>query len=59
MLRQSTAVEVKANTLRDPEKRTQPDAVSKTELLGLDGTKDITLDGKKLPDALKRNSNPK
>ena len=59
MLLQSTGVEVKGNTFTDSEKHTQPDPVSKTELLGLVGTKDITLDGKRLQDAPKRNSNSK
>jgi hypothetical protein len=56
MLHQSTAVELKANTLTDCENHTQPDGISKSTLLGLDGTKDITLEGKQLPDAPKRNS---
>ena len=59
MLSHSTGVEVKGNTLSDPEEHTQPDAVSKTELLGLDGTKDITLEGKQLQDAPNRNARAK
>jgi hypothetical protein len=59
MLRQSTGVELKSNTLTDPEKYAQPDGISKSTLLGLDGTKDITLDRKQLSDAPKRNSQSK
>ena len=51
MLRQSIGVEVKSNTLTDAEKHTQPDAVSASNLLGLEGTEGITFDGKRLPDA--------
>lgn len=51
LLRHSTRVTVKSNTLTDPENHTQPDATSKSRVLGLDATKDITLDGEKLPDA--------
>ena len=50
-LRHSTRVEVKGNTLTDPENHTQPDATSKSRVLGLDATQDIRLDGNKLPDA--------
>ena len=51
LLRHSTRVTVKSNTLTDPENHTQPDATSKSRVLGLDATKNITLDGNKLPDA--------
>jgi hypothetical protein len=51
MLRHSTGVEVKGNTLSDPEHHTESDTVSQSRLLGLKGTKDITLDGKQLPDS--------
>jgi len=51
ILRQSTAVAVAGNTLVDPENSTQPDATSQSPLLGLDGTKNITLEGRRLPDA--------
>jgi hypothetical protein len=44
-------VTVKGNTLIDPENHTQPDATSNSRVLGLDATKEITLDGNKLPDA--------
>jgi hypothetical protein len=50
-LRHSSRVTVKGNTLTDPENHTQPDATSGSRVLGLDATKDITLDGQKLPDA--------
>jgi hypothetical protein len=51
LLRHSTRVELKGNNLTDPETHTQPDATSNSRVLGLDATKDITLDGNKLPDA--------
>jgi hypothetical protein len=51
VLKHSQGVTVKANTLHDPENHTQPDAVSGSRLLGLEATKEITLDGQKLPDA--------
>jgi hypothetical protein len=59
MARHSAGLEVKGNTLSDPEKHTQQDAVSKSEQLGLGSTKDITLEGKRLQDAPKRNSQSK
>jgi hypothetical protein len=59
MLRHSRAVEVKDNTLSDPEKHTHADAISKSTMLGLDGTKGITLDGKAMPDAPALKSKPK
>ncbi len=48
MLRQSSAVVLKANTLNDPETHTKPDAISQSPLLGLDGTQNVTLDGQRL-----------
>jgi hypothetical protein len=45
----SRRVTVKANTLHDPENHTQPDAASGSRVLGLEATKEITLDGEKLP----------
>jgi hypothetical protein len=51
LLRHSTRVTVKGNTLTDPENHTQPDATSDSRVLGLEATKEITLDGNKLPDA--------
>ena len=59
MLRQSTGVDLKSNTLTDPEKHTQSDANSKRELLGLEATKEITLDGQRLQDAPTPNSKAK
>ncbi len=56
LLRDSTAVTVKGNTLSDAGPYTQPDAISQSPLLGLNGTTDITLEGKRLPDAPKRKS---
>ncbi len=50
MLTHSRGVTVKANTLNDPENHTQRDAVSGSLVLGLEATKEITLDGRKLPD---------
>jgi hypothetical protein len=49
-LRHSKGVTLKGNTLTEPEKHTQTDASSKSALLGLNGTKDITLDGIHLSD---------
>lgn len=51
LLRNSTRVELTGNTLSDPENHTLPDATSKSRIVGLDATKEITLDGEKLPDA--------
>jgi hypothetical protein len=50
MLKHSRSVTVKANTLHDPENHTQPDAISGSRVLGLEATKEITLDGQMLPD---------
>ncbi|MFM2142712.1 MAG: hypothetical protein RLZZ476_1256, partial [Verrucomicrobiota bacterium] len=50
MLTHSRGVTVKANTLHDPENHTKPDAVSGSRVLGLEATKEITLDGEKVPD---------
>jgi hypothetical protein len=54
LLRHSTRVTVKSNNLIDPENHTLPDATSGSRVLGLDATKEITLDGNKLPDARAR-----
>jgi hypothetical protein len=51
MLTHSRDVTVKANTLNDPENHTQPDTTSGSRVLGLEATKEITLDGEKVPDA--------
>lgn len=59
MLHHSAGVELKGNTLSDPEQHTKPDAESESSLLGLDATKHITLDEKEVPDAPKRNSKAK
>jgi hypothetical protein len=50
LLKHSQGVTVKANTLHDPENHTQPDAGSGSRVLGLEATKEITLDGEKLLD---------
>ncbi len=59
ILRHSTDVEVKGNTLVDSEKHTQADATSKSDLLGLEATKEITLDGRRAQDAPKSDSKAK
>ncbi|MEK0445430.1 MAG: hypothetical protein RLZZ399_751 [Verrucomicrobiota bacterium] len=51
VLKSSRGVSVKANTQHDPENHTRVDAVSGSRVLGLEATKDITLDGVKLADA--------
>lgn len=51
VLKHSQGVTLKANTLHDPENHTQPDAVSGSRMVGLEVTKEISLDGGKLPDA--------
>jgi hypothetical protein len=55
LLRHGTGVELKANTLSDPENHTKPDATSGSRLVGLEATQAITLDGKRLNDAPTRN----
>lgn len=59
LLRHSSGVAVQGNTLNDHERHTQPDTSSQSPMLGLDGTQDITLDGQRLPNAPKRNSESK
>jgi hypothetical protein len=54
LLRHSMHVELKGNTLVDPEGYTRPDATSGSAVLGLEATQEITLDGKKLPQAPER-----
>jgi hypothetical protein len=56
ILRQSNAVALKDNMISDPERQTQPDAISKTGLLGLDGTEAVTLEGEALQDAPRQNT---
>jgi len=51
MLRHSISVELNGNTLIDPEHHSQPDADSRSALVGLDTTQDISLDGTRLQDA--------
>ncbi|MDH4475880.1 MAG: right-handed parallel beta-helix repeat-containing protein [Verrucomicrobiaceae bacterium] len=53
LLRHSTRVTLKGNTLTDPEGHTRPDATSGSRVLGLNATKEITLDGQRLQDARK------
>jgi hypothetical protein len=53
MLRHSHSVRLTDNTLGDPHGVTLPDARSRSPLLGLDGTQDITMDTAKLADAPK------
>lgn len=50
LLRHSSAVRFNGNTLNDPDGHTKPDAGSQSPMLGLVGTKDVTLDGKLLED---------
>lgn len=58
LLRLSSSVMVKGNTLKDPEQHTQSDASSKSPVLGLDRTKDVTLDGVRIQDTDKLNTKP-
>jgi hypothetical protein len=50
LLKHSSGVTLKANVLHDPESRTSPDAVSGSRLLGLEGTREVVLDGEIVPD---------
>lgn len=59
MLSHSTDVEVNGNTLIEPEKHSVQDVFSKSNLLGLDSTKSINLDGKQIQYAPKRTPNSK
>lgn len=59
ILRYSNFVEFKGNTLTESEKYTLPSALSNSSLLGVEATKDITLDGTKLQDAPMQNSDGK
>jgi hypothetical protein len=59
LLRHSSRVTVKGNTLTDPENHTQPDATSSSRVLGLDATKEITFEGQRLQDVPKTNSKAK
>lgn len=53
MLRHCAGVAIKGNKLHDPKNHTKPDPTSGSPLLGLEVTKQITLDGKQLQDARK------
>ncbi len=55
IVRRSAAVKLSANVLNDPMHAAQVDEASGSALLGLDESKDITLDGQRLKDAAKRN----
>jgi hypothetical protein len=59
MLHDSSGVDVRGNTLADPENRARPDPANGSAILGLEGTKDIKLNGQRLPDATKRDSKAK
>jgi hypothetical protein len=50
LLKNCSAVEIKGNTLYDPEGRMKADANSQSPLLGLDGTQDIIFNGERLKD---------
>jgi hypothetical protein len=52
ILRHSNGVGLKSNTLSDPENHTKSDARSGGNLVGLEATQAITLDGRKLSDVL-------
>jgi hypothetical protein len=53
LLRASTGVQVAGNKLTDPTQAAQADPRSQSPLVGLEATRDITLDGVKLPDVPK------
>jgi hypothetical protein len=53
LLRASAGVQIAGNKLNDPTQATQADPRSQSPLVGLEATRDITLDGVKLPDAPK------
>ncbi len=50
VLKHSRRVNLKANTLQDPENHTRPDDRSGSHMVGLEATKDIVQDELKLPD---------
>jgi len=54
LLRLSSSVAVKGNTLKDPDQYTTPDPISRSVMLGLDGTTKIILDDQPLNDSPKR-----
>ena len=58
LLRHSSAVRFKGNTLNDPDGHTKPDASSQSHVLGLVSTRNITIDGKRLEDSSGTKSAP-
>jgi hypothetical protein len=59
LLRASSGVQVSGNKLTDPTQAAQADTRSLSPLVGLEATRDITLDGVRLPDAPKAPAKPK
>lgn len=59
MLRNSSNVDLRDNTLSDPDHSTEADVNSGSRLIGLERTQAITLDRQRLKDAPKRNSETK
>jgi hypothetical protein len=59
LLRASAGVQVAGNKLIDPTQAAQADPRSQSPLVGLEATRDITLDGVRLPDAPKAPAKPK
>jgi hypothetical protein len=59
ILRQCIGVDVTGNMLTDFHESMQPDPVSKSELLGLEGVKDILLDGIQLSDTPRKTGKSK
>ena len=59
LLRASAGVKVAGNKLTDPTQAAQADPRSQSPLVGLEATRDITLDGVRLPDAPKAPAKPK
>jgi len=51
LLRRSSGVVVEGTVLNDPENLTAPDSTSGSAIVGLDGTRAVTLDGRPLEDA--------
>jgi hypothetical protein len=59
LLRASAGVQVSGNKLTDPTQAAQAGPRSQSPLVGLEATRDITLDGVRLPDAPKAPAKPK
>jgi len=59
MLRASAGVNIAGNKLTDPTQAAQADTRSQSPLVGLEATRDINLDGVRLPDAPKAPAKPK